>query len=204
MLLLTILLLAVGAAVLYFYLRRIAEKKREADAAAYSGPVDPFADTDDNALRGDPRKLQAGDIVEAYGKHLVVRGSLRLSEGDFSWDEHFLDTGADVKRWVSVEADPDLEMVLWEQVTGSELTPGPGTLTHDGVEYRSVESGKANYRSEATTGLPATGTVNYHDYAAADGTKLAFERFGAAGQWEASTGLVLDRNQVMIYHQNPS
>ncbi|QSB06479.1 DUF4178 domain-containing protein [Natronoglycomyces albus] len=204
MLLFTIVLVAVGILALFLYVQHKAKQKREADAAHYGGPVDPFADTDENALRGDPRRLTAGDIVDAYGKSLVVRGSLRLSEGDYTWDEHFLDTGAEVRRWLSVEVDPDIEMVLWEEIKGHDLTPGATTIEHDGVTYRSVESGTAKYRGEATTGLPATGTVDYHDYTAENGEKLAFERFGAAGKWEASTGLRLDRNQVVIYHQSGS
>jgi hypothetical protein len=169
-----------------------------------AGPVDPFADTDTDALRGDPRRLRAGDLVEAYGKTLAVRGTLRLKEGDYRWAEHFLDTGAGVKRWLSVEADPDLELVLWEEVPGGDLEPGPKELSHEGVSYRFNEKGKATYTSEATTGLAPTGTVRYHDYAGPDGQKLSFESFGDGGKWELAKGLTLDRNQITIYHQEHS
>lgn len=194
-----ILLIAAAVAVGWWLWRR---SNREDDAPARPGPVDPFADADTDVLRGDPKRLKAADLVELYGKTLAVRGTLRLSEGDYRWSEHFLDTGTGVKRWLSVEADPDLEVVLWEEVTGSDLQPGPREISHDGVSYRSDEKGTANYVSEATTGLSPTGTVRYHDYAGPDGQKLSFERFGDGGKWELAKGLTLDRNQVTIYHQS--
>ncbi|GAA1670090.1 DUF4178 domain-containing protein [Glycomyces endophyticus] len=200
---LVIVLLIAAAAVLGWVLWRNNARKREAErTAAAPGPVDPFADADTDVLRGDPRRLKAADLVELYGKTLAVRGSLRLSEGDYRWSEHFLDTGTGVKRWLSVEADPDLEVVMWEEITGSDLQPGPRELSHDGVSYRSDEQGTARYTSEATTGLAPAGTVKYHDYAGPDGQKLSFERFGDEGKWELAKGLTLDRNQITIYHQS--
>ncbi|GAB3660387.1 DUF4178 domain-containing protein [Glycomyces tarimensis] len=197
-----VLVLAALAALAWWLWRRNA--KRNEEAAAPPPPSDPFADADTDVLRGDPRRVKAGDLVEAYGKTLAVRGSLRLSEGDYSWTEHFLDTGTGVKRWLSVEADPDLELVLWEEVTDADLQPGPKELSHEGVSYRSDEKGTARYVSEATTGLAPTGTVRYHDYAGPDGQKLSFEAFGDGARWELAKGLTLDRNQITIYHQNES
>ncbi|MCH7231943.1 DUF4178 domain-containing protein [Glycomyces sp. L485] len=195
-----VLVLVALAALAWWLWRRNAA--RNVETAAPPPPVDPFADSDSDVLRGDPRRVKAGDLVEAYGKTLAVRGSLRLSEGDYAWAEHFLDTGSGVKRWLSVEADPDLELVLWEEVTGSDLQPGPRELSFEGVSYRSDEKGKARYTSEATTGLAPTGTVRYHDYDGPDGQKLSFEAFGDGAKWELAKGLTLDRNQITIYHQN--
>jgi hypothetical protein len=154
-------LIAIG--LLIWWQRTRAARKRQQTPAA-PGPVDPFADADTDVLRGDPRRVKAGDMVEAYGKTLAVRGSLHLKEGGYSWSEHFLDTGTGVKRWLSVEADPDLELVLWEEVSGSDLEPGPREISHEGDSYSFNEKGKARYTGEATTGLDATGTVHYHDY----------------------------------------
>ncbi|MEU6859946.1 DUF4178 domain-containing protein [Glycomyces sp. NPDC046736] len=197
-----VLILVAAALVVWWLWRKNARKSEE--TAARPGPVDPFADADTDVLRGDPRRLRASDLVEVYGKTLAVRGTLRLTEGDYAWAEHFLDTGTGVKRWLSVEADPDLEVVLWEEVTGSELEPGPRELSHDGVSYRFNEKGKAKYVSEATTGLSATGSVRYHDYAGPDGQKLSFESFGDGAKWEMAKGLTLDRGQITIYHQSES
>jgi len=193
-------LLLVAAALVGWWLWR--KNKRQSEPAARPAPVDPFADADTDVLRGDPKRLKAADLVELYGKTLAVRGTLRLSEGDYRWSEHFLDTGTGVKRWLSVEADPDLEVVLWEEVTDTDLQPGARELSHEGVSYRSDEKGTAKYASEATTGLAPTGTVRYHDYAGPEGQKLSFEAFGDGARWELAKGLTLDRGQITIYHQS--
>ncbi|MFB9659550.1 DUF4178 domain-containing protein [Glycomyces mayteni] len=195
-----VVLILLALAALGWWLWR--KNTRKDEQAPSRGPVDPFADADTDVLRGDPRRLKAADLVELYGKTLAVRGSLRLSEGDYRWSEHFLDTGTGVKRWLSVEADPDLEVVLWEEVTDTDLKPGPRELSHEGVSYKSDEKGTARYASEATTGLAPTGTVKYHDYAGPDGQKLSFESFGDGAKWELAKGLALDRNQITIYHQS--
>lgn len=197
-----VLLFIVALAVIGWWLWRRSNTRKSAPSK--TGPVDPFADADTDVLRGDPRRIRASDLVELYGKTLAVRGTLRLSEGDYQWSEHFLDTGTGVKRWLSVEADPDLEVVLWEEVTGHDLRPGPRELSHEGVSYRSDEQGTARYISEATTGLAPTGSVRYHDYAGPEGQKLSFEAFGDGARWELAKGLTLDRNQITIYHQSES
>ncbi|WP_199036899.1 DUF4178 domain-containing protein [Glycomyces salinus] len=202
--LLWIVLIALLVVAAWWLWRRSRQLREEAAPAEPGPPTDPFADADSDVLRGDPRRVKAGDLVEAYGKTLAVRGSLRLKEGGYSWAEHFLDTGAGVKRWLSVEADPDLELVLWEEVPGTDLRPGPRELSLEGVSYRSHEEGTARYTSEATTGLDPTGSVRYHDYEGPDGQWLSFESFGDGGKWELAKGLTLDRNQITIYHQNES
>ena len=119
-----------------------------------AGPVDPFrqAEEDADALRGDPRKLAPGDIVEIRGVSYGVRGSLHFQEGDYRWAEHLLDDAAGTKRWISVEEDPDLELVLWTEVPGATVTPGPASIDFDGRRYASDESGSAHYTGSAPPG----------------------------------------------------
>lgn len=168
-----------------------------------SGPVDPFADKDSDALRGDPRALKAGDIADILGETYTVRGSLRLKEGGYQWSEHLLDNAAGIRKWLSVEEDPELELVLWTETPGI-AAPGGSELEHDGKRFRLEESGTARYIGEATTGLTPSGTVAYHDYLAEDGTRLSFEDFGDSGKKEAAIGQVLYRSAIMIYPQSPS
>ncbi|MGW0004693.1 DUF4178 domain-containing protein [Nocardia grenadensis] len=191
-----LIIVLVGAGVALYLLVR---KKDE--PAAPTGPVDPFADKDSDALRGDPRALKAGDIVDIFGETYTVRGSLRLKEGGYQWSEHLLDTAGGTRRWLSVEEDPDLELVLWTETPGVP-TAGGNELEYDGKTFRLDESGSARYISEATTGLTPSGTVAYHDYAAADGTRLSFEDFGESGKKEAAIGQVLYRSAIMIYPQS--
>ncbi|MEU1982450.1 DUF4178 domain-containing protein [Nocardia sp. NPDC019395] len=177
--------------------------KRKNQPAAPSVPVDPFADKDSDALRGDPRALKAGDIVDIFQESFTVRGSLRLKEGGYQWSEHLLDNAKGTRKWLSVEEDPELELVLWTETPGIPA-PGGNELEHDGKRFRLEESGNARYVGEATTGLTPSGTVAYHDYVAEDGTRLSFEDFGESGKKEAAIGQVVYRSAIMIYPQAPS
>lgn len=165
-----------------------------------AGPGDPFRDTDADALRGDPRKLKPGDIVEIRQVSYAVRGSVHLVEGAWSWAEHLLDTVDGAKRWLSVEEDPDLELVLWDAEPAATITPGAPTIDFAGRRYSWEESGQARYSATGSTGLDPSGTVRYHDYRAQGGARLAFEAYGEAG-WEVARGERLHRSEVMVYPQ---
>ncbi|MGW5385899.1 DUF4178 domain-containing protein [Nocardia sp. NPDC003963] len=195
MLVLLVVVLVVAGIALFLLVRRRDEPP------APAGPVDPFADKDSDALRGDPRVLKAGDIVDIFGETYTVRGSLRLKEGGYQWSEHLLDTAKGTRRWLSVEEDPDLELVLWTETPGVPAAGGD-SIEYDGKTFRLDESGHARYISEATTGLTPAGTLDYHDYAAVDGTRLSFEDFGESGKKEAAIGQVLNRSAIMIYPQS--
>lgn len=199
---LVILLLVVVAVLVVIVVMRLREKNRAESASTSSEPTDPFHTGDTDSLRGDPRSLKAGDIVELRGLSYTVRGSVRLSEGGWTWSEHLLDDAKGTQVWLSVEEDPDLILSLWTPVEDTELSPGPKEIELDGRTYRSDESGSADYRSEATTGLSEQGTVRYHDYESSDGPMLGFEAYGDAG-WEVSTGEALTRYDVRIYPVQP-
>ncbi|MDA3648521.1 DUF4178 domain-containing protein [Saccharopolyspora indica] len=171
--------------------------KRAASQPQPQPPADPFHTGDQDSLRGDPRALKAGDIVEVRGRSFTVRGTLRLSEGGWTWSEHLLDDAKGTQVWLAVEEDPDLILSLWTPVDDAG-EPGPKTITFGGRTYHSEESGGADFRSEATTGLAERGTVRYHDYESSDGALLGFESYGGA-DWEASTGEALSRYDVLIY-----
>ncbi|MEE1930753.1 DUF4178 domain-containing protein [Streptomyces sp. TRM 70351] len=180
-----------------------ARRRTAGRAAPPAPPRDPFAAEDSAA--GDPRTLKAGDMVEYLGERLFVRGSLRLTEGGYTWSEHFLDAmdGTEGgRRWLSVEEDPTLEVVLWTEHRGTDLTPSRATLVVEGVTYHRTEHGTASYRSEGTTGLGETGRVEYADFDGPGGRSLAFERFVGAqgrGTWEASLGERVPDGTLTIY-----
>ncbi|WP_219091327.1 DUF4178 domain-containing protein [Streptomyces sp. JJ38] len=198
-LLLAVLAVVILAIVIAVLLRR----RRTATATTAPAPRDPFAPEDSAA--GDPRTLKAGDMVEYLGERLFVRGSLRLTEGGYTWSEHFLDpmevTG-EGRRWLSVEEDPTLEVVLWTERADADLTPSRATVTVEGVTYHRTEHGTASYRSEGTTGLGATGRMEYADYDGPRGRSLAFERFlgdQGRGTWECSLGERVPEGTLTIY-----
>ncbi|GAA2603295.1 DUF4178 domain-containing protein [Actinomadura fulvescens] len=166
-------------------------------AAEPAVPRDPFAAEDE--VGGDPRTIKAGDMIEYLGARYFVRGSLRLREGGFTWSEHLLDADtADQKVWISVEEDPDLEVVWWTGHEIGELTPDRKTLVLDGVEYRRDEHGTADYGSEGTTGVGESGRVEYVDYEGPGGRYLSFERYGD-GPWELGTGERVPTGTLTIY-----
>lgn len=126
-----------------------------------------------------------------------VRGTLRLSEGGWEWAEHFVEVEGE-RRWLSVEEDPDVQLVMWTGRPDLDLVPGPKHLDVEGVRYRLVERGSASYRSEGTTGLRESGGMDYADYEGPDGRYLAFERFDH-GSWEASLGVDVALGSFTIY-----
>ncbi|MFC7328330.1 DUF4178 domain-containing protein [Marinactinospora rubrisoli] len=191
-LVLLLVIAALVAVVAYLILRsRRAARPAPIDAA----PRDPFADVGESS--GDPLALKAGDMLEFGVERTWIRGTLRLSDGGATWAEHFMEVEGD-RRWLSVEEDPDLRMVLWTARPELDLTPDSMTIDLDGVSYRLTERGSARYRSEGTTGLAEQGRMEYADYEGPDGRYLAFERFDQ-GRWEPSLGVTSRPGDFTIF-----
>lgn len=202
------LLAIIAVAVVFNYLGNRQARKAESDAVAARAyaPRDPFSGADDDAVRGDPRNLVPGDMVDIRGQTYAVRGTLRLQQSGYTWTENFIDTGTGRKCWISVEDDPDLEVVLWQELgphmggasaaTGDHLSPGPHSIDLDGRRYISDESGQARFTSTGTTGVAPSGVMAYHDYESED-LRLSFEDYGSG--WEAARGEVLHRTDYRIY-----
>lgn len=193
-----VLVLALIALVVALVILLIVVLTRRHPAPPPAAPRDPFAAED--SVAGDPRTLKAGDLVEYLGTRYFVRGSLRLREGGFTWSEHLLDadTIERQKVWLSVEEDPDLEVVFWTEYEIGDLRPGAKAVTVEGVEYRRHEHGTAGYTSEGTTGVGAQGRVEYVDYEGPGGRYLSFEQYGG-GQWEAGLGERVPAGTMTIY-----
>ncbi|TDB73714.1 DUF4178 domain-containing protein [Micromonospora sp. KC723] len=155
-------------------------------------------------LRGgdvdDARRLKPGDVVEIRRVSYPIRGSVHLIEGAWSWAEHLLDTADGDKRWLSVEVDRDLELVLWAAEPSATVAPGAPTIDYAGRRYAWEESGQARYSATGSVGLEPRGTVRYHDYRARDGARLAFEAYGESG-WEVARGERLHRSEVTVHPQ---
>jgi hypothetical protein len=197
-----LVLLAVVAVVLVTVLQR---RKRDQGLADRARTVDPMGP---GPLTSDPRNLKPGDVVTLSGEtgDFVVRGTLALTEDGYRWKEHLLDgsTAAGERRhWLSVEEDEGgLELVLWDRVAGSDLTPDSKEVAHAGTAFRRDERGRARYASTGTTGAGESGEVEYVDYLPADGgpARLGFERFSTGGSWEVSAGRVIALESLTILH----
>lgn len=195
-LLLVVVVVVAAVAIVVAVIRAMRARSAADEPATATAPRDPFDPGE--STYGDPRSLRAGDMVELLGQQMFVRGSLRLREGGYHWSEHFLDDVGSTRRWLSVEEDPDLEVVVWTELKGTDLQPSAKVLTHDGVEYRRDEHGTATFTSEGTTGLGASGKVEYVDFEASGGRYLAFERFDG-GEWEAGLGERVPAGALTVY-----
>lgn len=136
LLVVVLVLLAVGAVIAVALNVRRRSRPGPPEPAA---PADPLSSHEGVT---DVRTVRAGDMVDYRGTLYFVRGSLRLTEGGYSWAEHFLDDARGARCWISVEADPDVEVVLWsERDVAAE--PGGEQMEVDGVTYRLEERGTA-------------------------------------------------------------
>lgn len=193
-----LVLLVLGAVALVVFL--VVRARRAAAAAARRVRRDPLAD--EPGLY-DPHAIVVGDVITYAAVDHVVRGTITLSEGGMTWKEHLLD-GSTGRRWLTVEDDEgDLEMTLWMRREGTNLTPDGDVVLDDRV-HRQIERGRAEFTAEGTTGTPASGVVEYADYATADKTGLiAFERWAPTQSWEVSTGRAVSRGELTVYHSEP-
>lgn len=187
-----IVVLAIVLVVVWF----IRAQRSRSTPAPPPAPRDPFDPGE--TTYGDPRTLRAGDMIELHGERLFVRGSLRLRQGGYQWSEHFIDDVGGSRSWLSVEEDPDLQVVRWTRLRNTTLQPSSATLVHDGAEYRRDEQGSAQYTSEGTTGLNPAGRVEYVDFEGPGGKHLSFERF-EGGEWEVAHGESVPPGTLTVY-----
>lgn len=169
-------------------------RKQSAASATPAAPVDPLR-KDSRGI--DPRRVKVGDVIAHEGRDFLVRGTLAFDQDGFVWHEHHLDDTT-TRRWLSVEDDEELELVLWQSAVAPDLAPGPAELVHDGVTYRREEQGRARFTATGSTGTAPSGTCEFVDYEAGD-KRLSFERFGTDGDWEVGTGEVVNERSLDIY-----
>ncbi|MEU7925885.1 DUF4178 domain-containing protein [Micromonospora sp. NPDC049801] len=145
------------------------------------------------------RRLAPGDRVRIRQREYVVSGTIRLVEGGWTWVQHLLDDASGTPHRLSVEGDggPELELVLWTAEPGATVTPGAPTIDLGGRRYTWAETGQARYTSTGETGLPAAGTMRYHDYESGGRDRLSFEAYGEEG-WRVARGDLLDPADLAI------
>jgi hypothetical protein len=143
------------------------------------------------------RTLKPGDVVNLDGADFIVEGTLRFEQDGFRWEEHRLVDG-ERSRWLSVEDDEGLEVVVWDRAPAGELEPGAKRLSHEGVDYELLERGSASFTAEGSTATAPSGRAEYVEYAAGE-RRLAFERFGEEAGWELGTGAVVSEHALDIY-----
>ena len=193
------------AAVVVLLIALLRRRRTEQGLAERARTVDPMAP---GPLTSDPRRLKPGDVVRLSGEpgDWVVRGTLAFEDDGFRWKEHLLDGSTaegERRHWLSVEdGEGDLELVLWDRVPGSDLTPDSKEVALDGTAFRRDERGSARYASTGSTGAGQAGTAEYADYLPTGGgaARLSFERYSAGTSWEVSLGRVVALESLSILH----
>ena len=194
MIVLVVVLIVLVAVLIGVLVMRGRANSKAAVQQPQAKPEDPLRDHEGVT---DIRTVRAGDMID-YGDQLYfVRGSLRLTEGGYGWSEHFLDDTRGDRIWVSVEEDPDLEVMFWRE-TDLVSAPAGKSMQVGGVTYTRDEDGTARYTSEGTTTVAAKGSVEYVDYEGPGGKALSFERFDG-GKWEAGLGESVALPALRVY-----
>lgn len=186
--------LLVCAGIVAFYVA--ATKKDRDDGGGRQSRRDPFL-TVDGAAPFSPSRLGPGAIVSYGGVDYIVRATLRMQEGPYVWFEHLLD-GGDGAHWLGAEIDEgQLNLSWWTSRKDLRLEP-KSRLTVDGVDYREIERGHAEYTLTGDIGMKPTGTVRYVDYQDADGQRLlGLEGYGA-GQDAADAALEVSLGRPVL------
>ena len=206
MTLLIALVVIIGAILLVFAVLAMRNRDPLAEMrnnAASAPQRDPFDEVTGAAEFG-PDRLAPGAIIVYGATDYVVRGTLVVQQGPFTWYEHLLD-GGDGASWLGVEVDEgQLELVWWTSRKATGLTP-QSVLEFEGVHYVEQERGHARYVSHGTTGLPPEGEMAYIDYAdASKQFRLGFEGWSNDDSWEVSTGRVILPGELIIYPAPPA
>lgn len=120
-------------------------------------------------------------IVEGAGATIV--GTLVFQSGGDRWVEHRLTTDDGRQVWVSIENFDTTVATRWDLADPSAVTGGPdGTRSgYGGTPFTRSETGMASFISKGDTGCNENGSVDFVDFAADDGRRLGFERYGEIG-----------------------
>jgi hypothetical protein len=160
--------------------------------------------------------LQPGDIVQAHDRDWVVEERLQYDQDGFVWFDHLLRDG-ELRRWLAVCEDDELELSWWEEIDPGEIDSGeiepvgagpqalppplgaagpfPSSCRWRGVTHRRREWGEARVTAMARRLPHRPGFCRFADYEAADGALLCLEVWGEAApgqELEASAGHRLD------------
>lgn len=203
------LVLAIGGLVA---LSKSKRKKRQAEEErlkrnADAGMADHGA-AETEAVSLTPDKMQVGWFFThpeyESGRTVTIKGIMTCREDGYVWYEIFTENATGVRKWVSAErSDETNEWVyaLWKELDESDYQAnGEKEVTHDGLVFKRVEKGEAEYSVAGTSNLAASsGNVEYADFIAINDPSrfFSFERYNS-GKREASAGILLDADYVRI------
>ena len=158
---------------------------------------DPFRDRDSEQKFWD---LKAPDVVAFDGENYFVRKTIANEVGGYEWFEHLLESESGSKFWLSVENDEGLDLGVWNPIDMVDVRSGKvgdESVVILGKAYKHKENGGASWRyvNSDDTG---SGVMTHHQYEAADGTMLAFQRYDG-GDWQGTVGRRVRPSEFDIY-----
>jgi hypothetical protein len=131
-------------------------------------------------------------LVHYRDEQLVVERTLEFSSGRERWTEHRLsDDRLGRSLWLEIQ---DHAMTVYERLPLREDPPGVQALERDGLTYRLIEDGRAEYRSHERAGPGKQGLLHWVEYASGR-VRLAYECFDE-GPWEVSLGHIVEPDDV--------
>lgn len=133
-----------------------------------------------------------GASVQLQGRSGTISGTLVFSSAGDHWVEHLITQEDGQRIWVSIENFDTTVGTRWDVASVSRVRGGPNDtrVSYDAVNYNRSEAGSASFVSKGDTGCDENGTVDFVDFAAPDGSRLGFERYGEVGARRRSIATV--------------
>lgn len=124
-----------------------------------------------------------GSRVRLQGQQGTITGTVVFSSAGDHWVEHVITMEGGGRLWVSVENFDTTVGTRWDPADVARVRGGPNDtrVSYDAVSYARSEAASASFVSKGETGCAVNGSVDYVDFAAPDGNRLGFERFGEVG-----------------------
>ena len=123
--------------------------------------------------------LEIGDIVQHEGTDWFVEGKLIYNVDSYSWFEYLL---RDDERilWLSVEEDDYVEVSLLQEaeIPAIASVPPPKIFSHEGIEYKLVDSGTASAMRLGNTLNRQEQRCKYYDYKSSEHHRISVEVWG--------------------------
>ena len=185
---------AFGSMAYYFYRKT---KLMEREHAQLTGESQPAGYLESEREKVTVDNLRIGDIVSYLGSDYMDEGHLEYDEDGWTWDTFMLKDGGDVK-WLSVEWDDELEVVLWTELEDFEIDAHPPeTIEYQGEVFTREESGGASVTRHGQTRRRNDVRMEYFEYEGANDSLLSVEKWGS--DIEVSLGQPLNPYGLDIY-----
>lgn len=183
-----------GSMAFYFYRKT---KALESERKQLTGESDPAGYLEAEREKVTVENMRLGDIVSYLGSDYMVEGHLQYDEDGWTWDTFMLKDGEDVK-WLSVEWDDELEVVLWTEIEDIDVAPHPPeTIEYQAEVFTREESGGAKVTRKGQTRRRNDVHMEYFEYEGSNDRLISVEKWGS--DIEVSLGQPINPYGLDIY-----